>query len=533
MRAEKEFRTSSSILVKSVYTPLDLQEDGFDYLRDLGSPGTYPFVRGIEPDMYRGNLWIMGQLGGYGTPEDTNKRLKYLIEQGVTGIGVALDMPKQLGYDSDHPMAHGEVGKVGVAIDSLKDMEIIFDGIPLNSVRQCRIHPSATSTIFIALFLAMAEKQGIDPRDLSLLLQNDVLKEYVARGAYFLPPRAAVKLCTDVIEYCTANLPDWIPINFCGYHMREAGCTAVQEIAFTFANGIAYIESTLARGMHIDQFAPKLACMFSARTDIFEEVAKFRAARRVWGRLMKERFGASDPRSLSLKIFCFTAGSTLIRQEPINNIIRITLEALAGVLGGIQILHTSSYDETYATPSKEGAKIALRTQQIIAHESGVINTVDPLGGSFYLEKLTNEIEEKVWKYIKKIDEMGGAITAIENRFFQNEIEEAAYQFQNEIENKERIIVGLNEYRSGDVMKIQTLKIDPLTEEKQVRSLLEMKRSRDNARVKKALATLKQIAIDGQNVIPGTLDAVKAYATVGEICSILKEVFGENKESSRR
>jgi methylmalonyl-CoA mutase N-terminal domain/subunit len=529
METEKEFKTASSILTKEVYTPSDLDEIGFDYSRDLSLPGNYPFVRGIVRDMYRGNLWIMGQYSGYGTAEESNRRYKYLIDQGATGFSIALDLPTQIGYDSDHPMAQGEVGKVGVAIDSLRDMETLFDGIPLNRVRQIRTTANAIGPIFVALFLAIAEKQGISPLEFSILIQNDVLKEYVARGTYIFPPKPSVRVSTDVIEYCSTHLPEWIPINFCGYHLREAGCTAVQEIAFTFANAIAYIESTIARGLQIDQLALKSTCMFSGGIDLFEEIAKFRAARKIWAKLMKERFEAKDPRSQSLRIFCFTAGSNLTIQQPLNNIVRVTLEALGAVLGGVQIMATSSYDEGYATPSHEAATIALRTQQIIACESGVINTVDPLGGSFFIERLTHEIEERVWKYIGKIDEMGGAIAAIENRFFQNEIEEAAHRYQKKIENRENIIVGVNAFKSNDVTKIETLKVDPEVEVKQVKTLLKMKRDRDNNKVKKCLSVLKQVTKEGENIIPATFEAVKAYATVGEICSTLKEVFGEYKE----
>ncbi len=531
MEKKEEFQTASSIPVKEVYTPSDLEEMGFDDTRDIGLPGIYPFVRGIFKEMYRENLWIMGQYSGYGTAEESNRRYKYLIEQGATGFSIALDLPTQIGYDSDHPMAQGEVGRVGVAINSLKDMEILFDGIPLNRVRQIRTTANAIGPIFIALFLAIAEKQGISPLNFSILLQNDVLKEYVARGTYIFPPKPSVKLCTDVIEYCSTHLPEWIPINFCGYHLREAGCTAVQEIAFTFANAIAYIESAIERGLPIDQFAPKLTCMFSGGIDLFEEIAKFRAARKMWAKLMKERFGAKDPRSQSLRIFCFTAGSPLTIQQPLNNIVRVTLEALGAVLGGVQIMATSSYDEGYATPSPEAATIALKTQQIIAYESGVINTADPLGGSFFLERLTREIEERVWKYIDKIDDMGGAIAAIDNHFYQNEIEEAAYRYQKKVENREKIVVGMNEFKSSDIKGIEILKVDPEVEAKQVKNLLEMKKGRDQDKVKRCLRMLKQVAKDGKNVIPAALDAVKAYATVGEMCATLKEVFGEYKAFS--
>jgi methylmalonyl-CoA mutase N-terminal domain/subunit len=502
---------------------------GFDDTRDIGLPGIYPFVRGIFKEMYRENLWIMGQYSGYGTAEESNRRYKYLIEQGATGFSIALDLPTQVGYDSDHPMARGEVGRVGVAINSLRDMEILFDGIPLNRVRLIRTTANAIGPIFVAFFLAIAEKQGISPLDFSILLQNDILKEYVARGTYIFPPKPSVRLCTDVIEYCSTHIPEWIPINFCGYHLREAGSTAVQEIAFTFANAIAYIKSTIDRGLPIDQFAAKFTCMFSGGIDLFEEIAKFRAARKIWAKLMKDRFGANDPRSQSLRIFCFTAGSPLTLQQPLNNIVRVTLEALGAVLGGVQIMASSSYDEGYATPSHEAATIALRTQQIIAYESGVVRTADPLGGSFFIERLTREIEEHVWKYIETIDEMGGAITAIENRFFQNEIEEAAHRYQKRIENKEAVVVGVNEFKSSDVKEIEILKVNPEVEEKQIRNLLEMKRGRDHQKIKRCLSVLKHVAQEEKNIIPATLEAVKAYATIGEICDTLKEVFGEYRE----
>ena len=529
MSLGKEYRTASGIPVKKIYTISDMDEIGFDYSSDLGQPGEIPFVRGIEPDMYRDRLWIMGQYAGHGTAKSSNRRYKHLINQGATGISIALDLPTQIGYDSDHPMARGEVGKAGVAIDSLKDIEILFAGIPLTKLRQIRTTANAIGPIFVAFLLALAEKQSVSPRDFCGYLQNDVLKEYVARGTYIFPPGPSVKLGTDVIEYCSSYLPDWVPINFCGYHMRDAGCTAVQEVAFTFANAIAYIKSALDRGLDIDQFAPKVTSFFGTGMDIFEEVAKLRAARRIWAKLMKERFGAQNIRSLSLRIFCYTLGSNLVAQQPLNNIARVTLEALAAVLGGAQILATSSYDEALATPTTEAATIALRTQQIIAHESGVINTVDPLGGSFFLETLTHEIEKQVWKYLDEIDEIGGAVAAIQRRFFQAKIEESAYQIQREIDSKERVIVGVNEYKSSNEIKIKTFKVDLKTEEEQIRKLRQVRRERDGLKVKSCLIALEKAASEGKNVIPATLDAVKAYATVGEICDTLRGVFGEYKD----
>jgi len=523
---QKDFYSPSEIPIKQVYTPADLEEIAFNYLSNLGNPGTYPFVRGIDSQMYRANMWIMGQYAGYGSAEDSNKRYKQLIEQGATGFSIALDLPTQMGYDSDHPLASGEVGKVGVAIDSLKDMEILLDGIALNKVKQIRTTANAIGPIFIALFLAIAEKKGVSPTNFSVLIQNDVLKEYVARGTYIFPIKPAIKLCTDVIEYCSVNLPHWIPINFCGYHMRDAGATAVQEIAFTFANAITYIESALNRGLSIDEFAPNLASLLGVSPDLFEEVAKLRASRKIWAKLMKERFRAEKPESLAFRIFCYTSGSFLTAQQPLNNIIRVTLEALAAVLGGVQILATSSYDEAYATPSSEASTISLRTQQIIAYESGVTKTVDPLGGSYYLERLTHDIEKKVWEYIEKIDETGGAMRAIENRFFQNEIEESAYRYQKEVESKDKIIVGVNEFKANDFMKIETLKVNPDVEAKNVEKLKELKRSRDELEIGRGLNALKKAAAEGKNVIPATCNAIKAYATIGEICDTLKEVYGE-------
>lgn len=526
MTQDAKYLTASAIPVQATYRPSDLDEAGLSYAKDLGDPGEYPYVRGIEPEMYRSGLWIMGQLGGYGTAEDANRRLKYLIEQGVTGFSVALDLPTQLGYDSDHPMAKGEVGKCGGAISSLADMETVFDGIRLDSVRQIRVNANAVGPYFAALFLALAEKQNIPPKNTSILLQNEILKEFIARGGYIYPPKPSVELCTDVIEYCAKNDLGWIPINFCGYHMREAGCTAVQEIAFTFANGIAYFESALARGVNIDGFAPRLTCMFSSATDFIEEIAKFRAARKVWAKLLRERFGARDPESMKLKIFCFTGGSTLIRQQPLNNIVRITLEAMAGVLGGVQILHTTSYDEAYGTPSKDAATIALRIQQILAHESGVTNTADPLGGSYYLERLTGEIESRIWKCIEEIDAMGGAVAALESSYFQKQIEDAAYKAQREVETGERIVVGLNRYQTDDVKSLETFKVDESTQQKQIDRLNALRRRRDNAAVKSTLEILRQAALRGENVVPAMLAAVKAYATVGETCDVLREVHGE-------
>ena len=528
---EKEFRTASSIPVKPFYGPIDLQEKGFDYWSQLGDPGFYPFVRGISPDMYRKDLWIMGQYSGFGNAEESNRRYKHLISQGATGISIALDLPTQVGYDSDHPLARGEVGKVGVAINSLKDMEILFDGIPLNKLRQIRTTANSIGPIFVAFFLALAEMKGVSPLDFSLLLRNDILKEYVARGTYIFPPKPSLRLCTDVIEYCTNNMPGWVPINFCGYHMREAGCTAVQEIAFTFSNATAYMEEAKSRHVELDRLAPKLTCFFSAGMDLFEEVAKFRAARRIWANLMRDRFALKDPRCCALRIFCYTAGSSLTAQQPLNNIARVTLESLAAVLSGVQILATSSYDEAYSTPSQEAATVALRTQQIIAHESGVINNCDPLGGSYYVEDLTCEIEKRSLLLLDKINEMGGATAAIEKGYFQNEIYKEAYRHQKEIEKKDRILIGANAHHSDEVASIRVAETDSKTEKDQVERLHRLKGERDTAKAKEALSLLKKAAIESENVIPAMCDAVKAYVTIGEICQSLKDIFGEYKSSS--
>jgi len=526
MDSGKEFKTSSSMPVKRIYAPSDLEESGFCYDKHLGDAGAPPYVRGISRDMYRSQLWVMGQYGGYGGAEESNKRYKSLIAQGATGISLALDLPTQIGYDSDHPMSHGEVGKVGVAIDSLKDAETLFDGIPLEKLRQVRTTANSVGPIFAALFCAIAEQQQIPPNSFCGYFQNDVLKEYVARGTQIFPPKAGVKLCTDVIEYCTKHLRNWIPLNFCGYHIRDAGGTAVHEVAFSFANAITYIESSLERGLEINQFVPTMTCFLGAGLDLFEEVAKFRAARRVWVRLLRERYGVSDPGTLALRIFSYTLGSNLVAQQPLNNIVRVTIEALGAVLGGVQILATSSYDEALSTPSAHAATIALRTQQVIANESGVINTVDPLGGSYFLEKLTLEIEEEVWKYLKKIDELGGSISAIESGFFAQEIEKASFDSHMEIEAKDRIVVGLNEYRSQEDIEVEAFEVDPEVERKQIERLASLKKIRDATKVEKCLTSLRQVAIKNGNIIPPCLAAVKAYATLGEICDCLRDVYGE-------
>jgi len=521
---KKRFETHSGIEVKRLYTPLDSQ--GIDYVRDLGFPGSYPFTRGIYPTMYRGRLWTMRQYAGYATAEETNARFKYLLEQGQTGLSVAFDLPTQTGYDADHPIALGEVGRVGVSISSLEDMERLFDGIPLDKV-STSMTINATAPIILAMYIAVAKKQGVDPKVLDGTVQNDILKEYVARGTYIFPPEPSIRLTVDIMEYCSRELPRWNSISISGYHIREAGATAVQELAFTLANGIAYVEAAIKRGLDVDSFAPRISFFFGAHNNLFEEVAKFRAARRLWARIMRERFGAKNPASWMLRFHTQTAGCTLTAQQPLNNIIRVTIQALAAVLGGTQSLHTNSYDEALALPSEEAVRIALRTQQIIAHESGVTDTVDPLAGSYYVESLTKEIEEKAEEYIKRIDAMGGAIKAIESGYIQREIMESAYRYQKEIEARERIVVGVNEYVMEEEKRaLKLLKVDPAVRDRQIARLQEVRRRRDNVKVGELLAKLEEAARGSDNLMPVILECVEAYATLGEICDVLRKVFGE-------
>ena len=522
----KEFFTRSRIPVKRVYTPIDLQEVGFDYVKDLNFPGEYPYTRGVDPLMYRENLWLIGQYGGFGSPEETNQRFKYLLSQGITALTIALDLPTQMGYDSDDPMSKGEVGKTGVAVDSLRDMEIIFEGIPLTAVKLVGTLANAIGPIGLSWFMALAEKQKVPPTAFVGFLQNEILKEYVARGAFFLPVNAGLKLVIDVLEYSARHLPNWLPIQLCGYHFREAGANAVQEVAFTLADAITYIEETIKRGLKVDDFVPQFFFFLSANLDVFEEVAKFRALRRIWARLMKERFGAKDPRSMRARFHIYTAGSTLTAQQPMNNIVRVTAAAMAAVLGGVQHAFLSSMDEPFQTPSEESARVAIRTQQILAHELGVIDTVDPLGGSYYVESLTNQMEENVWDYLKKIESMGGALAAIEKGFYQTEISSAAYQFQQQIAKKDRIVVGVNEYRIEEQINIKPLKHDPKSEKKVVSSLKSFKKERGGLAVKKALEEVKRTAESNGNLVPPIFEAVKQYATVGEISNVLREVYGE-------
>lgn len=521
----EKFYTGSNLEVDRLYTPLDAQEN--DYIKDLGFPGEYPFTRGIQPTMYRGRLWTMRQYAGFGTAEESNERYKFLLSQGQTGLSVAFDLPTQIGYDSDHPMAQGEVGKVGVAIDSLKDMEILFDGIPLDQV-STSMTINAPAAILLAMYIAVAEKQGVSPEKLSGTIQNDILKEYVARGTYIFPPEPSMRLITDIFEFCSRNVPKWNTISISGYHIREAGATAVQEVAFTLANGIAYVEAAIKAGLDVDDFAPRLSFFFNAHNDLLEEVAKFRAARRLWAKMMKERFKAKNPRSMMLRFHTQTAGSTLTAQQPDNNIVRVAIQALAAVLGGTQSLHTNSRDEALALPTEESVRIALRTQQIIAYESGVTETVDPLAGSYYVEHLTNLIEQKAMEYIQKIDELGGAPKAIEKGYIQQEIQDSAYRYQQEIESGRRIVVGVNKFQIEEEPPKNLLKVNPEVEKIQRKKLEVLRATRDNIAVKSALEELSCKAKTSENLMPSIINCVKVYATLGEISDTLRGVFGEYK-----
>jgi methylmalonyl-CoA mutase N-terminal domain/subunit len=524
-----EFTTSSNIPINRIYTPLDIAD--FDYLRDLGFPGEYPLTRGVYPTMYRARLWTMRQYAGFGTAEQTNQRFKYLLEQGQKGLSVAFDFPTQVGYDCHHPMAKGEVGKAGVSVSTLRDMEIVFEGIPLDKITTS-MTINAPATILLAMYVAVGQKQGIEQSQLGGTVQNDILKEYVARGMYIFPPKPSMRLVTDIFEYCSQNMPQWNTISISGYHIREAGATAVQEIAFTFANAIAYVQAAIERGLDLDKFAGRLSFFFAAHNNFFEEIAKFRAARRLWAKIMRERFEAKNPASCMLRFHTQTSGVMLTAQQPYNNIIRTALQALAAVLGGTQSLHTNSFDEAYALPSEQAVTIALRTQQIIAYESGVVDSVDPLAGSYYIEYLTSQIEEKATKYIEQIDNMGGAVAAIEKGFMQQEIVESAYRFQKEVEAKKRIIVGVNEFITEEEIPIKILQIDPEIEKKLVERLKQMKRQRNQAKVKETLNKLRRAAEqENTNLMPFVLQAVKEYVTLGEICDALREVFGEYKPPS--
>ncbi len=530
-----QFATTSGIPLERVYTPLDVADQQFE--RDLGFPGEYPFVRGVQPTMYRGRLWTMRQYAGFGAAEETNRRFQYLLQQGQTGLSVAFDLPTQMGYDSDHSMVTGEVGKVGVAIDSLADMEVLLQGLPLDRV-STSMTINATAAILLSMYIAVAEREGIARKDLAGTIQNDILKEYIARGTYIFPPAPSMRLITDTFAFCAAEMPRWNSISVSGYHIREAGATAVQEVAFTLGDGVAYVEAALRAGLSVDGFAPQLAFFFNAHNNLLEEVAKFRAARRLWARIMRERFGAKDPRSWMLRFHAQTAGATLTAQQPENNVVRVAVQALAAILGGAQSLHTNSRDEALGLPTEEAVRIALRTQQILAHESGVADVADPLGGAYFVEALTDRIESEARAYLERIDRMGGMLSAVERGFVQREIQEAAYQAQRALEAKQQIVVGVNEFTSADLSaaapagtpRVPVFVVDERAAEEQCRRLRAVRARRDGPRVRAALKRLAEAAAGTENLLPDLLEAVRAYATIGEICDTLRAVFGVHQET---
>ena len=521
------FTTLSGLPVERLYTPESLED--WNAEEALGYPGEFPYTRGIYPTMYRGRFWTMRQYAGFGSAAESNKRYRYLLGKGQMGLSVAFDLPTQIGMDSDHALAVGEVGKVGVAIDSLEDMETLFDHIPLETV-STSMTINASAAILLCLYVAVAKKQGADLQKLSGTIQNDILKEYIARGTYIYPVKHAMRIVTDIFSWCRVSLPKWNTISISGYHIREAGATAVQEVAFTLADGIAYVEAALGAGLSIDEFAPQLSFFFNAHNDLLEEVAKFRAARRLWAKIMRDRFHANDARSLLLRFHAQTAGSSLTAQQPENNIVRVAIQALAAVLGGCQSLHTNSMDEALALPTEESALIALRTQQIIANETGVTNAIDPVAGSYAVEALTNQIDEKAQEYIAKIDAIGGMIRAIETGFVQAEIQRAAYDFQRAVEKKEQIVVGVNDFVASEERSIPTLRIDAETERNQVERLRALRRKRDSAKSTASLGELERRARGTENLLPAILAAVESYATVGEISDALRRVYGEYRES---
>ncbi len=522
-----EFVTTSGIALERVYTPLEVADQ--EYVRDLGLPGEYPFTRGVQATMYRGRFWTMRQYAGFGTAEESNRRYQYLLTQGQNGLSVAFDLPTQMGYDSDSPLVAGEVGKVGVAVDSLADMETLFGGIPLGNV-STSMTINATASILLCMYIAVAEAQGVSRKQLTGTIQNDILKEYVARGTYIFPPAPSMRLITDTFAFCAAELPRWNSISVSGYHIREAGSTAVQEVAFTLADAIAYVDAAIGAGLAVDRFAPQLAFFFNAHNNLLEEVAKFRAARRLWARIMRERFGATDPRSWMLRFHAQTAGSTLTAQQPENNVVRVAVQALAAVLGGAQSLHTNSRDEALGLPTEDAVRIALRTQQILAHESGVADVVDPLGGAYAIEALTTRIEQEAQAYLDKIDRMGGMLRAIEVGFVQREIQEAAYQAQRALEEKRQVVVGVNEFVSEGAARVPVFVVDERLGIEQCERLRAVRARRDGARIEAALRELTTAAAGTGNLLPCILDAVRAYATVGEICDTLRDVFGVHQET---
>ena len=518
------FFTDSHIEVERLYEP----RADFDPSERLGYPGQYPFTRGIHPNLYRGKLWTMRQYAGFGTAEESNARYKFLLSQGTTGLSVAFDLPTQIGYDSDHPAAAGEVGRVGVAVSSIEDMRVLFDGIPLDRI-STSMTINATAAVLMALYIAVARERGIAESQLTGTVQNDILKEYIARGTYIFPPRPSLRLVTDIMAYCREHLPQWNTISISGYHIREAGANAIQELAFTFANAIAYVEAALKSGLPLDEFAPRLAFFWGCHNHLFEEVAKFRAARRVWARIMKERFHAQNESSMMLRFHTQTAGCTLTAQQPENNVVRVTLQALAAALGGTQSLHTNALDEALALPGESSARVALRTQQIIAYESGVADVVDPLGGSYYVEALTDRLEAEVWEYLRRIESMGGAIAAIEKQYFQREIAAEAYRYQREVEADERVIVGVNRYATDREVSPPVSKLNPALEVEQKRRLAELRKRRDNVKVENTVLALKVAASTDTNLLPLLIDAVQNGATLGEVSGALRSVWGEFRE----
>jgi methylmalonyl-CoA mutase N-terminal domain/subunit len=521
----KQFVTDSGIPIPDVTTLADRKDEQPE---QIGLPGQFPFTRGVQPTMYRGRLWTMRQFAGFGTPADTNKRFKYLISHGMTGLSTAFDMPALMGYDADHPMSRGEVGKEGVAISTLRDFEILFDGIQLDKVTTS-MTINASAIVALCMYIAVGEKQGVPMAKLAGTIQNDMLKEYIAQKEWIVAPRPAVRIVTDMIEFCTKNMPKWYPVSISGYHIREAGATAVQELAFTLADGIGYVEECVKRGLDVDAFAPQLSFFWDVHNDFFEEIAKFRAARRIWSNVMRYRFGAKNPRSWQLKTHAQTAGVSLTAQQPYNNVVRTALQALAAVLGGTQSLHTNSLDETYALPTEDSVTIALRTQQLIAHESGVDRVVDPLAGSYYVEYLTDETEKRAMEYIRRIDEMGGIIRAVEEQYPQKEIGESAYRFQREVEQGDRLIVGVNAFKAEKDAPIEILHIDEKVAEEQKARLAQVKAERNDEAVQAALAKVEAAARGTDNMMPPVLEAVKAYATLGEICDVFRKVWGQYRE----
>ncbi|HIJ36389.1 MAG TPA: methylmalonyl-CoA mutase family protein [Deltaproteobacteria bacterium] len=522
-----EFVNTSGIPVSRIYSPLDLEGD--DYLEEVGFPGEYPYTRGVQPTMYRGRYWTMRQYAGFATAKESNNRYRFLLDQGQTGLSVAFDLPTQIGYDSDNEMAIGEVGKVGVAIDSLRDMEILFDQIPLDKV-STSMTINAPAAVLLAMYMAVGEKQGVSADKLRGTIQNDILKEYSSRGTYIFPPKPSMRIITDIFSFCAEKVPLWNTISISGYHIREAGSTAVQEVAFTLANGMAYVKAALEAGLDVDAFGPRLSFFFNAHLDFLEEISKYRAARRLWANIMKERFGAKDPRSMMIRFHTQTAGCTLTAQQPKNNIVRVAFQALSAVLGGTQSsAHQFHGRRPSVFPRRRRWRPALRTQQLIAYETGVTDTVDPLAGSYYIESLTKEIYDRAWEYIRKIDEMGGAVEAVEKGFVQREIQDSAYKYQREIEKDERVVVGLNRFRVKEEKPTNLLRVDPSVREEQIASLNQLRSERDNEKVDRALARLKEGAESKDNLMPLIYEAVKEYSTLGEICNVLREVFGEYQQ----